>query len=149
MYKIAENSIRIDCRPDIVFGYVSNLENFGEWFPGVLEIDSASEGAHGSVGKKYKESVKGPFGKKNTVIIEVKEVDPNQRLVTEAEFAPLLPRMDIRFDTQNGEQTVVSWRMDSRTESRLFSLLFLPFIRRVMEKRAQLGMVNLKNLLEA
>jgi hypothetical protein len=76
MNLISEVEISIDRVDTDVFNYVSNMENFGAWFPEVISITSDSEGPHGIVGKKYLETVNIPLAGLKQISISV--VDSKQ-----------------------------------------------------------------------
>ncbi len=40
MKRIAEHSVEIQANINDIFAYMSNMEHFGEWFPGVISICS-------------------------------------------------------------------------------------------------------------
>ncbi len=51
MIELANTAITIFTPADVVFKYVSNMENYKHWFPGVVDIRSANTLDHGVVGK--------------------------------------------------------------------------------------------------
>ena len=55
MYLLTENSVEIACPVEAAYEYACNLERFGEWFPGVIAIESANALEHAAVGKTYLE----------------------------------------------------------------------------------------------
>ena len=61
MHLLAEHTIDISCPVDAAYRYASNLEHFGEWFPGVIAIESANGLAISELGKKYLETVAIPL----------------------------------------------------------------------------------------
>lgn len=148
MRDIAEHSVEIHADLTDIFAYMSNMEHFGEWFPGVIAIRSANSQHHGTIGKTYLETIKIPFRHAQEYALEVKESMKNEKFVTEGEVPPLFPRMTIRFTEISPIVSHVAWKMESRSRKVLFNLLFLPLLRHVMAKRAQQGMVNLKHMFE-
>lgn len=146
MNVIANESTVIKQTAEVVFAYISDLENFGEWFPGVVSIKSLNTLPVTQVGKKYQEVVKIPFAGKKTICIEVKESLMNKRLATEGDLSPLLPGMTITL-TSMEEETLINWRMDSRNNHPLFRVTLLPFVRVVMSRRAKQGLDQLKDKL--
>lgn len=132
-----------------VYPYATNLEHFGTWFPGVLTIESANPLPHGQVGKEYLETVRVPLRGARRIVVTVKEAIEHRRFVTEGRFPPLLPRMEMLFDVAGRDSTRVTWRMYSRSRSRLVQLLLVPLARRVMQRRADAGLAKLGALLQA
>lgn len=144
----ANQEITINCPKQKVFEYVANFENYKKWFPGVVDIKSQNGLEHGSLGKEYLERVKVPFGKTKEIIIKVVESEQGEYLVTQAAFQPLLPMMRFAI-TENADKSVhLAWSFESRATNRLFRRLFLPYIMKLMQKRADIGMLELKRQLE-
>jgi hypothetical protein len=56
VYLLAERTEDMGCPAAAAYRYATNLEHFGDWFPGVLSIVSANDHPHGEVGKEYAES---------------------------------------------------------------------------------------------
>jgi hypothetical protein len=74
-------------------------------------------------------------------------VEPDKLFVTEGDYPPLLPRMEIEFRPQ-GAGCTVTWRMLSRNTSLLARLTWLRVARRIIRKRAAAGVAQLKEQLE-
>lgn len=149
MHLLAEQSINIKRPVSDVFAYVTNMERFGDWFPGVLAIESANRHLHAQVGKEYRETVAVPMRGKRQISIVVREAQPNQFFATEGKFPPLLPRMEIEFAPGDGTSCDLTWRMLSRNRGMMFRFTLLPIARRIMGKRAAAGVRQLKRALEA
>lgn len=148
MHLLAEKSVHIH-RPVLeVFGYVSNMENFGEWFPGVISIKSHNALAHGELGKEYLETVRVPLRGRRQITLQVREVRSPHFFATEGRFLPLLPRMEITLDASAMNSCELTWRIFSRSRNPWVKYLVLPLARRVMDKRASLGVAALKGLME-
>lgn len=148
VHLLAEESIDIHRSPATVFDYVANMERFGEWFPGVLSIESANDMAHGDVGKQYLETVTVPLRGKRRIRLLVQQAERNRLFVTEGNLPPIMPRMEVSITSQSAESCRLTWRMFSRNKSALFRLTLLPLARGVMRKRAAVGMKRLKRNLE-
>jgi hypothetical protein len=144
---LAEGTIEIDRSCDDTFAYVSNLENFPAWFPGVATMRALDASAHGRVGKRYRETVRLPFGRTTTIDLEVKEARPGAHLLTEGEGL-LLPRMSVQLSALSGARTRVDWRMVSRNQAWWFRWFAAPLLRGVMGGRALRGLRRLRENLE-
>jgi carbon monoxide dehydrogenase subunit G len=149
MKLLAEQHAEIACPVESAYRLACNLERFGDWFPGVVAIESGNDLAHATVGKRYVETVDVPLRGARKVDIVVKEAEPNRLLVTEGNLAPILPRMEIRFEPAGTDACAVRWRMYSRSPGALARMTVVPLAARVMRKRAAVGMARLKKLLEA
>ncbi len=148
MSVIAENSVEINSNINNIYAYISNMENYAKWFPDVIAIKSENSQNHGTIGKKYLETIKIPLKGENEYSIEVKESRKNEKFVTECEMQPLLPRMIWDFTEISQEVSQVNWKIESRSKKLLFKLVFLPLIRSDVSKKAQQGILNLKQILE-
>lgn len=148
MNLISEVNILINRENTDVFNYVSNMENFGAWFPSVISIVSNNEEPHGVIGKKYLETVKIPFAGLKKIPISVVDSKQDAFFVTEGDFSPLFPRMEIEIKRIDNASSAMSWRMYSRNNSRMAKMLLLPLAKSVMQKRANVGIKRLKVNLE-
>ena len=148
MNLLAEATIKINKPVSVVFDYVSNMENFSEWFPGVISIESENEYLHGQIGKEYLERVKIPLRGVRKIKLTVKEASINRKFVTQGAFAPLLPRMEISLTEDSHATSVVNWRLYSRNNNFIAKLILLPLVSIVMRKRAAKGVGILKVVLE-
>lgn len=148
MYLVASASVVIECPRARAFDYATNLTNFAEWFPAVVEVTSRDNVAPATVGKQYEETFVLPLRGRRSVAIRVIEVDPARRIVTEGALSLLRPRMEIDFKDAGFNACEVQWRMLSRNSALLARWTVLPLARQVMQKRADAAMRRLKNILE-
>ena len=148
MQLVTEQTITIARSVEAAYQYATNLENFAEWFPGVLSIESANTLEHAQRGKEYLETVAAPFRGKRKIKISVKDAQSNKVFVTEGEFSPLMPRMEIIFQATGSDSCGVTWRMFSRNDSFLFKITLLYLFKSVMYKRAAIGIRRLQKKLE-
>ncbi len=144
---LAQGSVEIARPLHETFAYVSNLENFPAWFPGVASMCALDTLEHGQVGKRYRETVHMPFGRTGTIDIEVKESRVGERLLTEG-GGLVLARMSVDFAALSHDDTRVEWRMVSRNRRWWFRWLVVPLLRRVMRGRAREGLSRLRENLE-
>lgn len=148
MYLLAEVVVTVACSRAKAFDYAANLENFVHWFPGVAAITAKDELPVSTPGKTYTETVSVPLRGTRTVTIRVTEATAPNRIVTQGDMRPLLPRMEMEF-VQTGQNTCgVHWRMMSRNENGLAACTVLPVAAWVMRRRAKIGLRNLKRQLE-
>jgi uncharacterized protein YndB with AHSA1/START domain len=148
MHLLAEASVEIE-RPTVaVFEYVTNMERFHEWFPGVLTIASVDDTPHGQPGKEYLETVMLPLQGPRQIKLVVRETRANELFVTEGSLPLLMPRMEITFFELNAALCRLTWRMRSRNDGYLARCLVLPLARQVLAKRAAAGVRSLKSRLE-
>ena len=148
MHLLAEHTTTVACSVEVAYLYASNLEHFGEWFPGVIAIESANGLDHAMPGKEYLETIAIPLRGKRKVKLTVKQAEPGRLLVTEGALTPLLPRMEILFQSAGMESCRITWKMFSRNNGASVRLVLLPLARHVIDKRAAIGMRILKAKLE-
>jgi hypothetical protein len=148
MELIARSKATIECPALEAFALVSNMERFGQWFPGVTSIVATNDLPHGQIGKTYLETVSVPLRGEQQIALTVREAAPGQRFVTEGEFPPLMPRMEITLTELGPRQTLVDWAMFSRNPSMPARLVMMPLARRSVQPRAEEGLARLKALLE-
>lgn len=148
MYELASEATVVACAREVAFDYAADLENFVDWFPGVLGIASADQQPFGTVGKLYLETVAVPLLGRRTVPIRVVAVDAPARLITQGELPLLLPRMEIEFRAAGAEACEITWRMVSRNDRRFARYTVLPLAARLMQRRARAGLRALTRNLE-
>jgi len=136
-------------RPVIeVFDFLSNHENYALWFPDVVSIVSVNDLPHGSVGKVYSELLKLPAGRTRHITINVVESQSPAVLVTEGNFPPLHPRMEVRLFEKSAQESILNWKFYSRSQSAFGRLIVGALIKKSVAKQSQRGLKRLKNLLE-
>lgn len=148
MHLMTEKTVHIERPASAVFAYVTNMERFGEWFPGVVSIESANGLAPDTIGKEYLETVSVPLRGTRKIRLVVREVRHSQFFATEGSFAPLMPRMEISLREAESGACYLTWRMFSRNGSPFVRHALLPLAGRVMCRRAEIGVASLKQRLE-
>lgn len=148
MYTLAKAAVHIDCPAAIVFAYAADLENFGDWFPGVIGVAAQDELPIDVVGKSYAETVAVPLRGKRDILLRVVDVIPLRRLVTEGDLPMVLPRMEIDIEDDGMGSCDVRWRMASRNRSAIARHSLLPIAGWLMRRRATDGLRNLTRQLE-
>jgi uncharacterized protein YndB with AHSA1/START domain len=148
MYLLADAAIDIACPRTKVFDYTCDLENFAEWFPGVINVVAHNDVPVAERGREYRETVDVPLRGRRSVPIRVLDVEPPRWLITEGDLSIVMPRMEIRITEPSPEVCTVQWRMLSRNSNVLARLTVLPLARAVMTKRAATGLNRLKERLE-
>lgn len=148
MYLLASSVVTVACSSARAFGYAADLENFGDWFPGVIAVVAHDELPVATPGKQYAETVAVPLRGRRAVGISVVEADSPRRLVTEGNLPLLLPRMEIEVLDIGESSCEVRWRMYSRNETAVPRLAVLPLARWLMGRRAIAGLRNLKQRVE-
>lgn len=148
MHLLTEKTVHIHQNTLDVFAYVSNLENFEEWFPGVISIESSNALEHGHIGKQYRETVLIPLRGTRQITLEVREVREGHFLATESRFPPLMPRMEMELRETGEGSCELTWRMFSRTNNGILKYTLIPLAKRIIRRRAVLGVAALKVRME-
>jgi len=146
MIELAKASIIIEAPIDAVFTYVSNMENYKEWFPGVTSIRSENNLNHKVVGKTYTETLSLPEGDID-LIIEVDKCDSNRLFLTKGNFPGILPQMKITFSTNN-EGCDIDLQYYSRCLELTPTSDIIIALREDLKDRAKKGVIKLKEIME-
>ena len=96
MILLASSSITINKPVDVVFNYLINMENYHEWYPGVIKVDSQDELNCETVGKIYKEHLS-IAGNDAAMFIEVAQCDKNRLFLMQGQLAEILTQMTVEF----------------------------------------------------
>lgn len=147
MIELAKTSITIAAPVDRVFKYVSNMENYKHWFPGVIEIKSANNLPHGKIGKKYVEILSLPSGKVE-LEIEVDQSNINQLFLTRGNLAGILPQMKVTFSVNEEKNCDVNLYYHSRNPELTTTSDIVIALRDDLSIRANKGVTKLKSVLE-
>lgn len=147
MIELAKTSIAIAAPTDVVFKYISNMENYKHWFPGVVDIKSANNLDHGMVGKKYVETLSLPSGD-SELVIEVNQCDINRLFLTKGNLAGILPQMTITFSVDEDKRCEVGLQYHSRNSELTETSDIIIALREDLDIRAKKGLARLKEVME-
>lgn len=148
MYLLADAAVDIACSCAEAFDYACDLENFGEWFPGVINVVAHNDVPFSERGREYHETVVIPLRGRRSVTIRVVDAEAPRWLVTEGDLTIVMPRMEIRITPSSPKGCTVHWRMFSRNTDALALRSVLPLVRIVMARRATTGLNRLRERLE-
>ena len=148
MYLLADAAVDVACSCAEAFDYACDLENFAEWFPGVIKIVAHNDVAFSERGREYRETVDVPLRGRRSVGIRVVDAEAPHQLITHGDLAMVLPRMEIHITQKSPQACTVQWRMFSRNRGALARVIVLPIARAVMTRRASTGLRRLKERLE-
>ena len=146
MILLAEKTMTLTQSKEQVFSYVTNMENYGEWFPGVVSIESSNGLPHGVIGKKYKESLLMPEGEVS-LVIEVKDCLLNRRFYTEGSLNPVLPAMLMEFELTELGETKFFLRYFSRNAELNSNADLIKMLQQNLSERVDLAEKTLKSVL--
>jgi uncharacterized protein YndB with AHSA1/START domain len=106
----AQRSITINRPAAEVFAFVADALNGPKWRPGVHEVEHASGQGAGAI---YRQSVKGPGGRRIAADIEITDYEPNHRYAFRAIAGPVRPTGEYRFAEANGG-TRLTFSLDAK-----------------------------------
>lgn len=147
-YLLAQASIEIAVPAERAFDYAVDLENFPKWFPGAAGVEAINDLDVSMPGKQYRETVRLPSGREQTITIWLRQAVRPTQFVTEGNLPWLLPRMEMTFHTSESQTTRVTWAMSSRRTG-IGLVLLLPLLRIVIGTRSRGGLQRLKAQLES
>jgi len=147
MIELAQGTTIINTQVGTVFKYVSNMENYKIWFPGVVEVCSFNDLAHGTQGKQYQESLN-LNGEQGQLIIEVKQCKPNELFLTQGNLPGILPQMTIRFLTMQENACEINLQYHGRASELAQNKNLQAMLQQDLHSRTQQGLAQLKQLME-
>ena len=146
MIELARTKTVISAPVNTVFQYVTNMENYGCWFPGVQAIKSKNNFPHATTGKTYLETLLFPDGKYE-LIIEVVQCEVNRLFLTKGDLEGVLPQMTIEFETDGENRCLMDLQYHSRNSSLTDKSDIVISLRKDLAIRAAAGVTNLQKIL--
>ncbi len=147
MIELAQGTTIINAKVNTVFKYVSNMENYKTWFPGVVEVRSFNELAHGTQGKQYRETLN-LNGGQGQLIIEVKQCKLNELFLTQGDLPGILPQMTIRFLATQDNACEMNLQYHGRAIELAHNKNLQEMLQQDLHIRTQKGLAQLKQLME-
>lgn len=146
MIELTNHSITINAPINRVFRFMSNMENYDIWFPGVVDIQAENRQLPIDIGKRYTETLRLPTGKKS-LSIEVVQYIEDKLFVTQGNLLDILPEMQIHFNERGGNTTEVNLRYYSRNSELSRQEELLDMLKSDIATRASLGLAKLNEIL--
>lgn len=146
---LVDESLLILSPISTVFDFLANHENYALWYPKVISIKSANQLPHGAVGKIYKEAIRLPTGRIQSINITTVESRSPELFVTEGDFAPLHPRMEVHLVKKSASETLLNWRFYSRSQSMIGRLLIRILVKKTLQRDSKTGLARMKALVES
>jgi len=147
MIELAQTSITIKAPIENIFKYVSNMENYGNWFPGVVDIKSVNSLSHGVVGKRYREMLSLPDGEVE-LMIEVDRCEANKLFLTKGDLDGILPQMQVTFSVNEDNSCEINLQYHSRNSVLTSGSDIIIALREDLNIRANQGITKLKTIME-
>lgn len=144
MIELAKVSTRVSAPVAVVFDYVTNMENYGDWFPGVVAIKSGNDLPHAMVGKTYLETLMFPDGE-HELSIEVVQSEAERLFLTQGDLEAVLPQMTMRFSEEQEGTCTFDLQYHSRNVSLSEESEIITALRKDLAERAAMALVNLKD----
>ena len=146
MIELTKVSATISAPVETVFKYVTNMENYIDWFPDVVAIRSNSDLPYTTVGKTYVETLLFPEGE-SQLTIEVVKCEENELFLTQGDLAGFLPQMTIYFSPHKSNQCNLTLQYDGRDPDLVDCTETVSSLRVNLFARAEQGVTNLQTLL--
>lgn len=105
----AENEVVVERPPADVFAFLADTENDRAWRPGVLDVERVSADGPGA-GARYRQGVKGPFGRRTAADYEVTQFEPGRTLAFRVTAGPVRPQGRYEL-TPSGGGTLLSFEL--------------------------------------
>jgi uncharacterized protein YndB with AHSA1/START domain len=138
----AERTTTIDRPPAEVFEFLANAENDPQWRAGVADISRVSGSG---VGTRYRQGMKGPFGRRIPADIEITELKPSELITFQALEGPVHPRGRYELSATEGGTRV---RFVLEAETKGLKSLMAPMVQKAMNREVG-ALEKLKRVLEA
>lgn len=148
MITLASASACISAPIERVFSFVSNMENYQQWFPGVIAICAADSLAVSTPGKTYTETLQLPDGDM-ALTITVDRYEVNRLFQTKGDLPGLLPQMTVRFAVCPTGGCEVSLTYHSRNTELAESSEVVIQLQEDLNIRAKQGLETLTSLMES
>jgi reticulon-4-interacting protein 1, mitochondrial len=146
---VLESTVEVERSVADVWAYLRDIENYVEWFPGIVQMKGIGDLPPGAIGKRYAEIGLGPDGKEHAIDVEVVVADDvGHHLAIEASLKPVLPRFDYRLTEIGAGRTRFDWVCTGRA-SGPFAALGRQVMKRIVWPRLVEAMRNFKRILEA
>ena len=145
MIELAQAQVTLSGPLSHFFDFVTNMENYGEWFPGVIAVKSANDLPPSQIGKTYAETLnfpEGEFSLKLTVV----ECELNRIFVTQGDLVGLLPQMTMKFIPLDEAQFRFDLSYHSRNDELEKNQEMLHSLKRDIQNRANTAMDKLAEL---
>lgn len=146
MIELAKVSTRVSAPVAAVFDYVTNMENYGDWFPGVIAIRSGNDLPHATVGKTYLETLQLPGGE-HQLSIEVVQSEAERLFLTQGDLEPVLPQMTMRFSEEQEGTCSFDLQYHSRNSTLSEASEIITALRKDLAERAGKAVLNLNRIL--
>ena len=146
--ELANHRLAIHAPVADVFDFLANHENYALWYPNVISIVSGNALPHGQVGKIYEEAIRLPTRRIQPITIRVVESRRPSLFVTEGDFPPLHPRMEVHLSENAAGETLLDWRFYSRSQSAVGRWLIARLLRGTLQRDSGIGLARMKALVE-
>ncbi len=140
----ATNAVTIIRPVHDVFTFVADGENGPKWRNGIVDIARAR--GDGGRGTAYRQSVRGPMGRRIAADYEITALVPDRSLEFQTTAGPVRPHGRYDFESVDGG-TRVTFSLDARLTG-VRRLLMASMVQRTMTAEVA-ALANLKRILES
>lgn len=147
MIELAQRSIAINTSAERVFNFISNMENYNTWFPGVVNVRSFNDLAHGTKGKQYKEVLLMPDGESELLISVVNSIE-NKFFQTHGDLPGLLPQMTIELTASSKKSCDMNLQYHCRNSALNKKDKLITTLQSDLGERSHTALTTLKKIME-
>ena len=130
-----------------VFTYTTDLENYSNWFEGIIHIESSNTLAQFEIGKTYRETLL-INDKEEILTIKVHHCSSPTQFVTQGDLVGLLPQMTMSFEQISEQETRFILVYSSREPALKQNPEIIQALQDDLHSRANKAVQNLKKILE-
>lgn len=140
------DTVTINAPAEKAWAFVRDMENYPQWFVGIVKMDSADNLPPATVGKQYDEIGLAPGGKEEGIQVKIIAAsEQDMHMAIRASLQPFVPRFDYRIVPTNASQCVFHWRCATVTS--LKALALRPIFRLIIRKRLTKALGNIRRIL--
>ncbi|WP_438465709.1 SRPBCC family protein [Marinomonas sp. PE14-40] len=130
-----------------VFTYTTDLENYSNWFEGIIHIEPSNTLAQLEIGKTYRETLL-INDKEEILTIKVHHCSSPTQFVTQGDLVGLLPQMTMSFEQISEQETRFTLVYASREPALKQNPEMIQALQDDLHSRANKAVQNLKKILE-
>lgn len=131
-----------------VYSYMIDHTNYKNWYPQIISVTPTDNLPTGVPGKSYLEKIRISKSRCTEFIVEIKEATTDKAYAMEAEWQPLMTRLEVDFTTLSRNETRINLSFFSRSQNFWIRLLARTIIKRLLQRQTATGLNNLKAILE-
>ena len=144
--RLLYDTVTINTSADKAWAYLRDMENYPQWFVGIVKMQSADALPLATVGKVYDEIGLAPGGKEENITVHViASSEADRHLAIRASLKPFVPRFDYKIVPLGAQQCTLHWRC--AVSNNPLALLASPIFRLILRSRLTKSLANIQRIL--